>query len=85
MKRYQEERWEGRTKDEATLGYATCLGLEVMNYLTPVDYNLNLISGESLVVRRDLAGQDRIQSLLACLKERVARKAAKHEELTLCF
>ena len=85
MKRYQEERWEGRTKDEATLGYATCLGLEVMNDLTPIDYDLNLISGESLVVRRDLAGEDRIQSLLACLKERVARKAAEHEELTPCF
>ena len=85
MKRYQEERWEGRTKDEATLGYATCLGLEVMNDLTPVDYNLNLVSGESLVVRRDVAGEDRIQILLTCLKERIALKAAEYEELTLCF
>ena len=72
-------------KDEVTLGYATCLGLEVMKNLTPIDYNLNLISGESLVVRRDLAGEDRIQSLLTCLKERVALKAAEYEELTLCF
>ena len=59
--------------------------LEVMNDLTPIDYDLNLISGESLVVRRDLAGEHRIQSLLACLKERVALKAAEHEELTPCF
>ena len=56
-----------------------------MKDLTPIDYDLNLISGESLVIRRDLAGENRIQSLLACLTERVSRKAAQHEELRLCF
>ena len=84
MKRYQEERWEGCTKDEATLCYATRLGLEVMKDLTPLDYDLNLISGESLVTRRDLAGENRIQSLLACLKERVPAKQRKRR-VENCF
>ena len=68
MKRYQEERWEGCTKDEATLCYATCLGLEVMKDLTPLDYDLNLISGESLVIRRDLVAKTESRACLPASK-----------------
>ena len=41
MKRYRPELWQGRTEDQVTLAYASCLALEVMPGLVP----LNLIWG----------------------------------------
>ena len=61
MKKYRKDLWEGKTKDQITLSYATCLGLEVMQNLTVIDYDLNLIGGESLVVKRSLARSEKIQ------------------------
>ncbi|UPM50213.1 LysR substrate-binding domain-containing protein [Synechococcus sp. A10-1-5-1] len=85
MKRYKRHLWDGQTEDQATLCYATCLGLDVMKDLTVLDYDLNLLSGESLVVKRTLMDHQRIRDLVSCLKERVLEKSAVHSDLIPCF
>ncbi len=85
MKKYRKELWEGKTGDQLTLSYATCLGLEVMENLSTLDYDLNLTSGESLVIKKNLIDNERIQSLLSCLKRRVIEKSKIHHELILSF
>jgi len=81
MKKYKKAYWENKTEDQVTLCYATCLGLEVMKNLSVLNYDLGLMSGESLVVRRDLVDEVRIQELLSCLKKRVLLKAKVHKDL----
>ncbi len=85
MKRYKRELWEDKTEDQITLSYATCLGLEVMENLSILDYDLNLTSGESLIVKKSLINNKKIQSLLSCLKKRVIEKSKIHDELAPCF
>ena len=84
MKKYKKELWEGKTEDQATLSYATCLGLEVMKNLTVINYDLNLISGESLIVKKSLIDNEKIQSLVSHLKRRILNKAKIHDELISC-
>ena len=76
---------EGKTEDQTTLSYATCLGLEVMGNLSVLDYDLNLTSGESLIVKRSVIDSEKVQSLLSCLKERILEKAKIHYELIPSF
>ena len=85
MKRYKRELWEDKTEDQITLSYATCLGLEVMENLSILDYDLNLTSGESLIVKKNLIDNEKVQSLLLCLKKRVIEKSKIHDELAPCF
>lgn len=85
MKRYKKELWEGKTEDQATLSYATCLGLEVMENLSVLDYDLDLTSGESLIVKKNLIDNEKVQSLLLCLKKRVIEKSKIYDELELCL
>ena len=69
MKKYKKELWEDKTTDQVTLGYATCLGLEVMKNLTVLNYDLDLMSGESLVIKKQLIDNTKIQSLSTVLKK----------------
>tara|TARA_X000000368_G_scaffold413896_1_gene402754 strand:- start:332 stop:1327 length:996 start_codon:yes stop_codon:yes gene_type:complete len=85
MKRYRPELWHGRTEDQVTLTYATCLALEVMPGLVPLDFNLGLISGESLVVRRDLLEEVVIQDLLQLLIHRCELLAEDFPELEMAL
>jgi hypothetical protein len=85
MKRYKRELWEGKTEDQTTLSYATCLGLEVMENLSVLDYDLDLISGESLIVKKSLMDNEKVHSLLSHLKERILEKAKIHNELIPSF
>ena len=85
LKKYRKELWEDKTEDQITLSYATCLGLEVMENLSVLDYDLDLTSGESLIVKRSLMDNEKVHSLLSCLKERILKKAKIHNELTPCF
>ena len=85
MKRYKKERWEGKTEDQLTLSYATCLGLEAMKNLSVLNYDLNLTSGESLIVKKSLINSEKIYSLASCLKERILEKAKIHSELIPSF
>lgn len=85
MKRYKRELWEGKTEDQTTLRYATCLGLEVMENLSVLDYDLDLTSGESLIVKKSLTDNEKVQTLLSCLKKRVIEKTKIYNELEPCF
>jgi hypothetical protein len=85
MKKYRKELWEDKTEDQITLSYATCLGLEVMENLIVLDYDLDLTSGESLIAKRSLMDNEKVHSLLSCLKERILKKAKIHNELTPYF
>jgi hypothetical protein len=85
MKKYKKERWENKTEDQMTLSYATCLGLEVMKNLTIINYELDLFSGESLVVKKSLMDNEKVHALLACLKKRILEKAKIYNELIPCF
>ena len=85
MKKHKKEQWEGKTEDQLTLSYATCLGLEVMKNLSVLDYDLNLTSGESLVVKKNLVDNQKIQLLLSCLRKRVIEKSKIHDELIPSF
>ena len=73
------------TTDQETLGYVKCLGLEVVKNLTVLNYNLDLISGKSLVIKKQLIAKAKIGSLLTVLKNRIIEKSKKHPELTLSF
>ena len=84
MKRHKPENWEGRTEDNSTLCYATCLALETMTNLEVINYDLDLISGESLVVLKEFANSKRIAGLLTQLKRRVVEKSLMHPDLTPC-
>ena len=83
MKRYRPELWQGRTEDQVTLAYASCLALEVMPGLVPLNFDLGLISGESLLICRGLREQPKIQALLDALRSRLAEKASAYPELQL--
>ena len=85
MKKYKPEKWEGRTQDNSTLCYATCLGLETMGGLEKINYDLGLISGESLVVLREFANEEKILQLLKNLQHRVMEKSRIHPDLLPCF
>lgn len=84
MKKYKPKKWENRTQDNLTLCYATCLALEVMTNLEKINYDLELVSGESLVILREFADTKIISDLLTHLKRRVKEKSHIHKDLTPC-
>lgn len=84
-KKNWKELCEEKIEDQTTLSYATCLGLEVMENLSVLDYDLNLTSGESLVVKKSLMNSEKVHSLILCLKERILKKAQTHDELIPTF
>ena len=81
MKRYKPEAWQGRTQDQVTLSYATPLALAMMPGLVRLDFDLGLISGESLVIRRDVVEERAVQVLLTTLRERIEQLAKRHADL----
>ena len=83
MKRFRPELWQGRTEDQVTLTYASSLALQAMPGLVRLDYDLGLISGEALVVRRDLQHQPSLQELKAWLVHRCESLAGQFPDLQL--
>ena len=83
MKRFRPELWQGRTEDQVTLTYASSLALQAMPGLVRLDYDLGLISGETLVVRRDLQHQPSLQELKAWLVHRCESLAGQFPDLQL--
>lgn len=81
MKRFRPHLWNGRTEDQVSLTYATCLGLDIWPNLVRLEYDLGLISGESLVVRRDVFNHDPIQALLSRLRQRTRELSVRYPEL----
>ncbi|MEB3307259.1 MAG: LysR substrate-binding domain-containing protein [Cyanobacteriota bacterium] len=64
IERYDPANWEGRTADGVTMFYGSSF-TEAMNPTTiRLDWNLRHVSGDALVVRRDLGNEARIEQLL---------------------
>jgi DNA-binding transcriptional LysR family regulator len=76
LQRYDPKDWEGRCEDGVTLLYGTSLTEQLAPGTAQLDWDLDLISGDALVVRRDLAEQPAIQQLAAILRTR-ARTIAR--------
>lgn len=74
--RYDPDDWEGRSHDGVTLLYGNSLTEALMPCTTRLDWDLGMICGDALVVRRDLADQPAIQQLAAILLGR-AREIAE--------
>ena len=63
MERYDPSSWEGRCADGVTLTYGQSLTEALQPTTVRLDWNLGLITGEALVVRRDLLNEAPIQRL----------------------
>jgi DNA-binding transcriptional LysR family regulator len=81
--RYAPEFWEGRTADQLTLGFGNCLNHQLSPELVAIDWDLELVSGEALVVRRDVAHHGPILNCLQALQQRARRLQEQHPELEL--
>lgn len=84
MKRYRQELWEGRTTDQLTVGYATAFTQHLFalpQIVLPVP--LDLVVGDSLIVKRCYLDHPRLQGLLRQLRQRVAALATQLPELTI--
>ncbi|MFM7360779.1 MAG: LysR family transcriptional regulator [Cyanobium sp.] len=75
MPRYDPASWEGRCADGVTLTYGQSLTEALQPGTVRLDWNLQLLTGEALVVRRDLAERAPIQALIERLRGR-AREIA---------
>jgi DNA-binding transcriptional LysR family regulator len=81
FQRYDPDDWEGRSRDGVTLLYGTSLTETLYPCTTRLDWDLQLISGDALVVRRDLADQPAIQQLVAVLLMRSREIAAQFADV----
>ncbi|QVL54149.1 MAG: LysR family transcriptional regulator [Cyanobium sp. M30B3] len=81
FQRYDQDDWEGRSRDGVTLLYGNSLTERLMPCTIRLDWDLQLISGDALVVRRDVADQPAIQQLAACLQVRSRLIAAQFADV----
>jgi hypothetical protein len=79
--RYDPDDWEGRSRDGVTLLYGNCLTETLMPCTTRLDWDLQWIPGDALVVRRDVAEQPAIQQLAAILQARARAIAGRFAEV----
>lgn len=75
LPRYDPSSWEGRCSDQVTLAYGQSLTELLQPGTVRLDWQLGLLTGEALVVRRDLMDQPAIQELSGLLQGK-ARKIA---------
>ncbi len=75
MPRYDPASWEGRCADGVTLTYGQSLTEALLPGTVRLDWDLQLLTGEALVVRRDLAERAPIMELIERLRRR-AREIA---------
>ena len=76
MQRYDPLCWEGRCADGVTLTYGQSLTEALQPGTVRLDWDLGLITGEALVVRRDLLERAPIQRLVEHLQQQ-ARAVAR--------
>jgi DNA-binding transcriptional LysR family regulator len=79
--RYDSDDWEGRSRDGVTLLYGNSLTEALIPCTIRLDWELQLISGDALVVRRDVAEQPAIQHLAAMLQVRARDIAARFADV----
>jgi DNA-binding transcriptional LysR family regulator len=81
MSRYDPADWEGRCGDGVTLTYGQSLTEALQPGTVRLDWDLGLISGEALVVRRDLIDWPPIQKLAAELRRRARAVAGRFADV----
>lgn len=81
MGRYDPTDWEGRCADGVTLTYGTSLSEPLQPVTARVDWDLGLITGEALVVRRDLCERPAIQQLAESLSRRARALARRFDDV----
>jgi DNA-binding transcriptional LysR family regulator len=81
MQRYDPASWEGRCADGVTLTYGQSLTEALQPSTVRLDWDLGLISGEALVVRRDLLDQAPIQLLVEELQRRARAVAGRFADV----
>jgi DNA-binding transcriptional LysR family regulator len=81
FRRYDPDDWEGRSRDGVTLLYGNSLTETLMPCTTRLDWELQLITGDALVVRRDVAEQPAIQQLVAFLQARARTIAGRFADV----
>jgi DNA-binding transcriptional LysR family regulator len=83
MSRYDPADWEGRCGDGLTLTYGQSLSEALQPGTVRLDWDLGLVSGEALVVRRDLIDWPPIQQLAAELCRRARAVASRFADVQL--
>lgn len=83
INRYDPTSWEGRCADGVTLTYGQSLTEALQPITTRLDWDLGLITGEALVVRRDLIDQPGIQQLVEHLQQQARLVAARFDDVEL--
>jgi DNA-binding transcriptional LysR family regulator len=81
MRRYDPDNWEGRCADGLTLTYGQSLSEALQPGTVRLHWDLQLFSGEALVVRRDLAERPAIQQLISWLQRRARMIAGQLEDV----
>ncbi|MFM7265661.1 MAG: LysR family transcriptional regulator [Cyanobium sp.] len=81
MDRYDPTDWEGRCADGVTLTYGTSLSEPLQPVTSRLEWDLGLITGEALVVRRDLWERPAIQSLAEVLCRRARALARRFDDV----
>jgi len=82
MGRYRQERWEGRSATDVTIGYGHCLSQAVSgDGLVPLPFELPISSGEALVMHRDLRREPAVQLMIHTLRLRVQELRLRFPEI----
>jgi len=81
MQCYDPSSWEGRCADGVTLTYGQSLTEALQPTTVRLDWDLGLISGEALVVRRDLLDEAPIQRLAEHLQRQALAVAARFTDV----
>jgi DNA-binding transcriptional LysR family regulator len=81
IKRYDPSCWEGRCADGVTLTYGQSLTEALQPTTVRLDWDLGLITGEALVVRRDLVDQPAVQQLVEHLLQQARLLAARFDDV----
>lgn len=81
IQRYDPASWEGRCADGVTLTYGQSLTEALQPGTVRLDWDLGLITGEALVVRRDLLEQAPIQQLAEHLQRQALAVAGRFTDV----
>jgi hypothetical protein len=81
LHRYDPDSWEGRCADGVTLTYGQSLSEALQPGTVRLPWDLQLLTGEALVVRCDLAERAAIQQLISWLQGRAGAIAGQLEDV----
>jgi DNA-binding transcriptional LysR family regulator len=81
IRRYDPSCWEGRCADGVTLTYGQSLTEALQPTTVRLDWDLGLVTGEALVVRRDLVDQPAVQQLVDHLLLQARLVAERFEDV----